>query len=704
MILDQRCITLLKKIVHASSHVSPLELMEELKVSKRTVYYDVEKVNSWLKSNELEILSYVRSAGFFLSNEGKKRIEEKLFFFDKRTNYEFSPKERAAWVAILILNRDSALFLQDLMDKLNVSRSSLLADIKQLKKQLEHFHVELKFHKTSGYFIAGVEQDKRKIIIYFLSQVLTNRSWNELLSEIQWTVNQDQPLTPDLFNRSDLDTIYEIINDSESYTGVRYTDEVMQSLSVHLFMLIKRFTQGKYIYIDKVEKEVIRETKEFEAARYICNKIESVFQLSVPNDEVFYMTTYLLGAKISAYKPVDGENQDLTNLKQIIRFMVDDFQKFACVFFQNRQELERNLFIHLKPAYFRIKYGIEVDNPLSENVQNTYHDVFVLTKKVIHHFEFILGKSISNDEIAYIAMHFGGWINKEGVKVEARKKAIVVCASGIGTSRILQKQIEDLIPTVDVVDPMTVREYEKTDLVGIDIIISTTPIKEKKVPVFVVNPILNHAEKASLLKQIQSAAVPEKFGTIEALMSIIRKHSDIKNEEKLYQEIKSFYQGKSEKKEVDQKPMLNELLTADKIQFIDKVESWQEGLQLASEPLIADGSISQSYIDVMIENVISMGPYIVIAPGIALPHARPEAGVNKLGMSFLRLKQSCSFSEKPEHQVKLFFVLAAIDNETHLKALSQMSNMLSDGHNLEKLQTAETVADIEVIINQYSQE
>ncbi|MEK3857229.1 BglG family transcription antiterminator [Cytobacillus sp. FSL H8-0458] len=705
MILDQRCMTILTKMVHAPTHVSPQELMEELQISKRTVYYDVDKINSWLKDQGLDELKYVRAAGFFLDEEEKQQIKQRLDSFDKAASYEFSRKERMAWTAILILTREKTIYLQDLIDKLGVSRSTLLADIKELKKQLSQFQVQLNFHKPSGYYIAGEEQDKRKMLIYCLSQVLTNRGWNDLLSEVQLTIQDTPGLSPEMFQRADLETIYEILNESESFSGVHYTDEVMETLSAHIFMLIKRFNQEKYIKMDPVEKQVIKETKEYTAAQFICRKIESGFQIEVPDDEACYLATYLLGAKISDYDTHELENQDLAILKSIAIRMVDDFQKYACVFFQNRKELERNLLIHLKPAYFRIKYGIELENPLSKSVQESYQDLFILTKKVVHHFEYVLGKKVSDDEAAYIAMHFGGWIDKEGVRVEARKKAAVVCASGIGTSRILQKQIEDLMPFVDVANVYTVREYEKASLADLDFVISTTPVSLKNVPVFIVNPILNPSEKESLLKQVQASEKRPKSENIETLMDIIRKHADIKDESMLIQELKVYYQSNKEaKSEVDQKPMLNEVLTADKIQFSDSAPSWQEALQIASQPLLADQSISRNYIDAMIENVKEMGPYIVIAPGIALPHARPEAGVNKLGMSFLQLKESCAFSEKPEHQVRLFFVLAAIDNETHLKALSQLSKMLSDSDNLEKLQNADTAADVLEIINQYSQD
>lgn len=148
--------------------------------------------------------------------------------------------------------------------------------------------------------------------------------------------------------------------------------------------------------------------------------------------------------------------------------------------------------------------------------------------------------------------------------------------------------------------------------------------------------------------------------------------------------------------------MLNDILTKDTIQFADQIDSWKEAIKLGAKPLLANKSIKESYIEAMISNVEKLGPYIVIAPKIALPHARPEDGVNKVGMSFLRIKEGCSFTEKPEHRVNLLFVLAAIDNETHLKALSQFSMMLSNPENINKLEQAETTDEVLAVIEKYS--
>lgn len=104
----------------------------------------------------------------------------------------------------------------------------------------------------------------------------------------------------------------------------------------------------------------------------------------------------------------------------------------------------------------------------------------------------------------------------------------------------------------------------------------------------------------------------------------------------------------------------------------------------------------------MIANVDEMGPYVVIAPEIALPHARPEYGVKKIGMSLLRLGESVYFSKEERHRASLIVVLAAVDNEKHLKALAQLSTMLSDEEMLQKLMDAESIEEIMKYIDQYS--
>ena len=77
--------------------------------------------------------------------------------------------------------------------------------------------------------------------------------------------------------------------------------------------------------------------------------------------------------------------------------------------------------------------------------------------------------------------------------------------------------------------------------------------------------------------------------------------------------------------------MLTDLITQKRIQCIERVSDWREAIRTASAPLLEDGSIQESYVDAMVESVETVGPYIVLAPELPFPHARPGGGGRAAG-------------------------------------------------------------------------
>jgi mannitol operon transcriptional antiterminator len=150
------------------------------------------------------------------------------------------------------------------------------------------------------------------------------------------------------------------------------------------------------------------------------------------------------------------------------------------------------------------------------------------------------------------------------------------------------------------------------------------------------------------------------------------------------------------------KLMLKNLLTPGRIQLAERAENWVEAIWLASDPLLQEGCIETSYVDAMIQNVNKLGPYIVVAPYVAIPHARPSDGVNRLSMSLLKLEEPVYFSEKEQHKVKLIIVLASEDNMEHLQSLSELCTMLSIPGNLEKFIEVRSREEILSMIGMYS--
>lgn len=126
--------------------------------------------------------------------------------------------------------------------------------------------------------------------------------------------------------------------------------------------------------------------------------------------------------------------------------------------------------------------------------------------------------------------------------------------------------------------------------------------------------------------------------------------------------------------------MLKEFVQNGHTAYHQHFDSWEEAIQAGCEPLLKDGSITQAYVESVIKCVHEFGPYIVIAPMIAMPHASTGAvGVNKTHIAFMKVEEPVHFDPNdPEKDATLFFTLAAVDAEKHLENMVRLAEMLSD--------------------------
>ncbi|HEX7555099.1 MAG TPA: PTS sugar transporter subunit IIA [Leptolinea sp.] len=139
---------------------------------------------------------------------------------------------------------------------------------------------------------------------------------------------------------------------------------------------------------------------------------------------------------------------------------------------------------------------------------------------------------------------------------------------------------------------------------------------------------------------------------------------------------------------------LKELLRPPLVAVDIAVKDWQEAIQACGKLFVADGATEQRFADAMIRVAKEFGPYIVVAPGIALPHARPEDGVIKASMAVVKLKTPVNFGNKDNDPVWLLVALAAIDHKQHIQGLAELAGVLGDSENVEKLKKCKTPEEL----------
>ncbi len=149
--------------------------------------------------------------------------------------------------------------------------------------------------------------------------------------------------------------------------------------------------------------------------------------------------------------------------------------------------------------------------------------------------------------------------------------------------------------------------------------------------------------------------------------------------------------------------MLKKLLEENRIIFEGGFNSWQEALSAGAKPLVEQGKITEKYIQDMIDSVNEHGPYIVIAPNIAMPHSQMGSNsVKDTAISLMLVENAVSFVEgDPTKDARIFVTLAAVDNEKHFENMMAVSETLSNEDLVNDLLAAKNLKDIEAIISKY---
>ncbi|AEB06598.1 putative PTS IIA-like nitrogen-regulatory protein PtsN [Coriobacterium glomerans PW2] len=124
--------------------------------------------------------------------------------------------------------------------------------------------------------------------------------------------------------------------------------------------------------------------------------------------------------------------------------------------------------------------------------------------------------------------------------------------------------------------------------------------------------------------------------------------------------------------------------------------SWREAIRACCAPLMADGTIEPIYAEEIIACVEKHGPYIVLIPGVAMPHSTENAtGCNATAIGFMRCSEPVSFEQgNPERDAQIFFTLCDTDQETHFANMAKLYSILTDDAVVAKLKLATRAQDL----------
>lgn len=147
--------------------------------------------------------------------------------------------------------------------------------------------------------------------------------------------------------------------------------------------------------------------------------------------------------------------------------------------------------------------------------------------------------------------------------------------------------------------------------------------------------------------------------------------------------------------------MLSEFIGRNKILLHQRAGDWQEAIKLAAQPLLKENYIISDYVSAMINSVKKYGPYIVIAKGVALAHARSEDGVNSMGLSVMTVKEPVDFGNPENDPVCIVFCLAAPDPTTHIDIMRSLVNIINEEWKIQQLCDADDIEKFVELLNKF---
>ena len=683
-------VLLLMKFLSKKSFITLADIENSLEMTRRQAKYRIQKLNDLLNEEKVPpiLISSSATKDIVVSDDTKKVINSLLKDIDQNDVYYLSKKERLIYMYLMLFINKDHLTLNDFIDSLQVSRSTVLLDLKELTQTLEEINIHIKNDRKRGYYLVGSEMEIRRFmmknVIYTLADEDNNKVFDIFIND---------------FYLDDFTYSKVYISELAEKHNIRFVENRLIEFIYIFIFLSTRMHNENYSSNDigaLMDIDAMSYMKEYKFSSELLKKYNPTNNIT--ESDVNYIVAWILGI---SFGDINEETKDCILISDLIGKMMTRFESLSGVHYKNTEEIFIQLYSHFRPAYYRLLFKLPIFNPVCDKVQEEYPELYQLVEQTMKPFNIIFGEEIPAGEIAYLTMHFSTiYSGKKGINIEKQKTALVVCSNGIGSSAILYNELTSMFPELHFLSPIDSSKLSDFSE-KVDIIFATNyleDIPDINIPIIHVSPVMSIAERYQVMREVymQLGSGFLKKTNVDVVMDIISKHADIQNRDALYNELINYF---SEMDNISNKDKKNELHLLDMvreniIRLNIKAENWEDAVRFSYEPLLDGGFITQKYIDETVRIMNTVGPYVVITKHIALLHTKPESGAISCAMGIGVLEKPINFGSIEHDPIKYIFSLSAIDNHTHLCAMAELLELFNDDNFFLTLDNATNSSEI----------
>ncbi|WP_329503332.1 BglG family transcription antiterminator [Staphylococcus hominis] len=579
------------------TYLNANEIAQHLTVSNRTIRNDIKYINNdFLKS----LIISVKSRGYMLNTED--------YEIDDINNLLKSLDEKDSEILINLgyhlLMQNSAITLNKLEKEYHISRTKLLDYLSRIQAWCEKFNVKIEIKRKKGISISGSVNSINNAILH--------------LNQLSEEDNSVEDLILNELPKSHINIIFNIVQENLEKYRINTSAFKIKQLVIHLILIMKRKEPEKISW--KIDQEAL------EIAEKCTSEINSKLKYNL-NAETSKLFSFFISYHFNKFEL----GVEKIFIKSYINRLINLMEENVGVKFSEDKLLKENLYSHFSRTYLRLTKNIYLNNPLVNNIKKLYPFIFSVLFEVIETLHKESNITLSEDEIAFLTIHFQSSIERNE---EEQFRVVIACYYGLGVSNLLETKISKLNKQINVIDIIKLEEVNGYDFSNTDLLVTTNEIDKSKIMndinVLIVTPLFSKEDENKFKYYMNEKRNP---------ISINNKLDNI-------------------------------IVETDKGNYNNTLSIFKR----VNEILENNKAIENEYIDSVLEREKFSSTYI--GNGIAIPHGNPE----KVLKSHIIIFKSKKDIKWKQYNVNLVFFLAISKKDlevakSFIQSIAQLSEI-----------------------------
>lgn len=461
-------------------------MAEELKVTTRSVRTYIKQLNENLGEDIAQII-YVKGYGYKLEIKNKEALEL-LFEENKKISFDFNVKdERILYLLDFFTEFNDVITIDQLAEQISVGRTTIVNDIKSTREILNEYNLDLIKKQNFGMWLKGNEFDKRLLLINYIYKDSKND-----LKNSKYVNGVDARLLKQLKTK-----ILRLFKDDNFYA----TNQIFEETIKYILVQIVRIKNGNEIVEYDKRFDLLGSYDEYNLSQKIKVIVEENFDITLNEYETLYLTLPLVSGNAA---PISKFMSNKPQLRENISDLMEKIFKEIYIrmgIIISDQTLRDNLGYHLEFTLNRLLFNIKLKNLLLEDMKENYVLPYNLAKISADVIENVYNLVMPEDEIGYIAIHFGSYLEKNIISNTLQKVAIV-CSTGLGATNLITIRIRKIIGENVEIDTFSIFDIDKVNLSQYDLVFTTSDIDINSNSVLKIDTILDESKLRNKIEKM----------------------------------------------------------------------------------------------------------------------------------------------------------------------------------------------------------